>query len=109
MSDDNITPPAPPVSPAYAAPVAGAKKGLSLTSFILGLASIVLFITSWFAVLLGIGAVVLGFIGRSKEPGAPRWMALVGIITGFVGIVLGVIVIVVTALFLSAYNSQVGQ
>jgi hypothetical protein len=99
------TPPTPPTSP-YVAPVAGPKKALSLTSFIIGLAGVVLFLTSWFAILLGIAAVVLGFIGKAKEPGAPKWMWLVGIIAGFVAIVLGVIVLIFVAIAVGVYNNS---
>ena len=99
MSDNNLTPPppeAPPVQPTpYGSAVPSAKKALSLTSFVLGIASVVLFILNWVAVAIGIAAVVLGFIGRSRESGAPRWMWLTGIITGVAGIVFGAVVLLV--------------
>jgi len=93
MSDQIPTP--PPASP-YVAPTPGAgpKQGLSLTSFILGLAGLVF---SWVFVLgflASLAAIILGFIGKAKEPQAPKWMWLVGIITGFVAIVISIIVIV---------------
>jgi hypothetical protein len=102
-ASNSSIPPAPPAAPAYAAaPVGtGGKRALSLTSFILGIASVALFITSWFAVLLGLAAVIIGFIGRSREPGAPRWTALLGIIFGFVGIVVGGIVFIVVVLLVA--------
>lgn len=111
MSNDNLTPPPPPASPVgtpSSGVPTGAKKGLSLTAFILGIASVVLFIFSWFAAVIGLVAVILGFIGRSKEPGAPRWMWLLGIILGFVGIVIGVIVGVL-AIAAVNYIQQHGQ
>lgn len=109
MSNDNLTPPpAAPVGASAGVAPAGAKKGLSLTSFILGIASVVLFIFSWFAAIIGVVAVILGFIGRSKEPGAPRWMWLLGIILGFVGIIIGVIVGVL-AVAAVAYLQQNGR
>jgi hypothetical protein len=98
MTDPIVPEPTPtPAAPAYApapAPGAGAKRALSLTSFILGLAGVILFWTTWFAILVGIAAVVLGFIGRSREVGAPKWMSLVGIIAGFVAILLGAIILI---------------
>ena len=99
-------PPAAPAAPVYAPAATGAKKALSLTSFILGLFSVVFFWTSWFALIVGIVAVVLGFIGRSREKDAPKWMALVGIIAGFVGIVITVIVIII-AIALVASNAAI--
>jgi hypothetical protein len=106
VTPDPTTPPAPPVAPAYAPAPVGVKRGLSITAFVLGIVSVVLFITSWFAILLGIGAVVFGFIARAKEPQAPKWMWLVGIILGFVGIVIaGILVIVAIALIASHVGS----
>jgi hypothetical protein len=105
LTPDPTTPPAPPVAPAYAPVATGAKKALSLTSFILGIASVVLFITSWFALLLGIAAVVIGFIARSREPGAPKWMSLLGLIFGFVGIVIAILVLVIAAIALASLNN----
>jgi hypothetical protein len=109
MTDPIVPEPTPtPAAPAYApAPVAGvaAKRALSLTSFILGLAGVILFWTTWFAILVGIAAVVLGFIGRSREPGAPKWMSLVGIIAGFVAIVLGVIILIVALAFAASIST----
>ena len=107
MTDENI-PPTPPPAPepvgppapayaapaAYAAPVAGPKQTLSLTSFILGIAGMVF---SWIPILgflASLAAIIIGFIARKREPGAPKWMSLIGIILGFVAIVIGIIVIV---------------
>jgi hypothetical protein len=101
MTDTPPVPPTPetPATPAAAgvpagAPAAGPKQGLSLTSFILGIAGIVF---SWVPVLgflASLAAIILGFIGRKNEPAAPKWMALVGIILGFVAIVIGLIVVI---------------
>jgi hypothetical protein len=82
--------PAPGPSP-YAAPTGGTspKQGLSLTSFIIGLAG--LLILSWIPILgllVGIAAVVLGFMAKGREPGAPQWMWIVGVIAGFITILI---------------------
>ena len=93
--EEPATPPAAPAAPAYApAPAAGPKQGLSLTSFILGLAALVFSWALGFGLLVAIAAVILGFLGKSKEPQAPRWMWLVGIITGFVAIFIALIVLI---------------
>jgi hypothetical protein len=36
--------------------------------------------------------VILGFLGRKREPGAPKWMSLIGIIGGFVGVAISLVV-----------------
>jgi len=95
----------PPAAPAPAPVAAGPKQTLSLTSFILGLAGLVF---SWIPVLgflASLAAIILGFIGRKREPAAPKWMSLVGIIAGFVAIVLSIlltILIVILPLILAA-------
>ena len=87
----------PPVSP-YAAPTAaGPKQGLSLTSFITGLGALVF---SWIpfigiiGFLAGIVAVITGFMAKRKEPAAPKWMWIVGLIAGFVGIAISLIYLI---------------
>lgn len=101
MTDSTTPPPAdgstPPAQPAYTpASAEGPKQSLSLASFIVGLAS---FVLSWIfglGLIPGIVAVVLGFKAKKQETGAPQWMWLVGIISGFVGIGLSVIIGLVT-------------
>jgi hypothetical protein len=91
-----------PVSPAPAPAAAGPKQALSLTSFILGIAGLVF---SWVPVLpflASLAAIIIGFIARKNEPGAPKWMALVGIILGFVAIGLAILFLVIAALAIAA-------
>ncbi len=99
----------PPATPAPA--VAAPKQTLSLISFIAGIASIVF---TWIPVLgflVAVAAIILGFLGRKREPGAPTWMALVGIITGFVGALLGILffflIIIFPLIALAAAGSSV--
>ena len=93
MSDQIPTP--PPASPYVApAPGAGPKQGLSLTSFILGLVGLVF---SWVPILgflAAVAAVILGFIAKAKEKQAPKWMWIVGVIAGFVAVVISLIVLI---------------
>ena len=97
MTDSPATPaPAPMPGPA------GPKQSLSLTSFILGIAGLIF---SWVPILpflASLAAIIIGFIARKNEPGAPKWMALVGIILGFVAIGIAIIILVLAALALAA-------
>ncbi|MEJ1229934.1 MAG: hypothetical protein WDM88_03720 [Galbitalea sp.] len=86
--------PVPPAAPVYAP--AGPKQALSLTSFITGLAGVVFFWIPFLGFLAGLAGVIFGFIGRKREPAAPKWMSTVGIITGFVGILLNIIFVIAT-------------
>ena len=105
-----VTPPAAPATPAYApAPAAGPKQGLSLTSFILGLAGLVFSWALGFGFLVALAAVILGFLGKAKEPQAPKWMWLVGIITGFVAIFIALIVLIFWIIALASYGSLINQ
>ena len=102
---------AAPAAPAYApAPAAGPKQGLSLTSFILGLASLVFSWVTGLGFLAALAAVIIGFIAKGREKEAPRWMWLVGIITGFVALFIALIVTIfwiIALVTLSSYGSLV--
>ncbi|CAN5294710.1 hypothetical protein BH09ACT6_BH09ACT6_14090 [soil metagenome] len=96
-------PPAPPAAPVYGAPPAqayGVPAAKSPVLSIIGMVAGILGILISF-VSLGIGgfifsvaAVVLGFLGRRKEPAA-RGFWLTALITGFAGIALSIILILV--------------
>lgn len=103
-------PPAAPQPSPYSAPAGtpggGVKQALSLTSFIVGIASLVLL--SWvpfLGLLASAAAVVLAFMGKSKEPNAPKWMWIVGMITGFVGVAIGLFVSIFTIIGIAALAS----
>jgi hypothetical protein len=73
----------------------GQNKTLAIISLVLGILSLIC--CSWF--VPGIAAIVLGFIARSKAKSDPatyggEGLALAGIITGGISVVLGVIVII---------------
>jgi hypothetical protein len=112
VTPDPSTPPVPPVAPAYAPAPVGPKQALSLTSFITGLAGLVFSWVPGLGFLSSLAAIIFGFIGRKKEPAAPRWMSLVGIITGFVGIVLSIILtlaLVILPLIFAGAVASVGN
>lgn len=114
------TAPVPPnpyatsANPYAAAPAAPAvKQGLGLSSFITGLAGLLFFWFPGLGFLASLAAVILGFVGKKKEPQAPGWMWITGVITGFVGILLGLLaaffLFVVPFLFLSTTVSELGN
>ena len=81
----------------YGAPVAGDAKGLSITSMVTGIVSVILlfFYLGWLA---GIAAVIFGHIALKKEP-AGKGMAVAGLITGYCAIGLSLIFLVFAVLF----------
>lgn len=100
------TPPSTAPAYAYAPPAPAPPRTLSLTGMILGIAGLVITIFAWgFGFLLSAPAVVLGFLGRRREPGA-RGFSLTAIITGFAGIVISLIYLAITVvIFVVAIQS----
>ena len=113
-SETPVNPPAPaaatPPATPYTAPAGAApKQGLSLTSFILGLAGLVFSWVPFFGFLVALAAVILGFIAKGKEPQAPKWMWIVGVVAGFVGILLGILFIVLFIVLPLIFVASVGN
>jgi hypothetical protein len=83
--------PASPQNPYAQAPYTGSvapPRGLSITSMILGIVGILF---GGFGLLISIAAVITGHLGQRRQPYAkPFW--LTGIITGYAGILFGLIV-----------------
>ena len=92
----------PPPPPAYGAPVppAGAnppKNWMGLTSLILGIVAVLLGCCCGSGLLLGPGAIVLGYLGKqaaAKGEASNGNLANVGFILGIVGVAFGLFSIV---------------
>jgi len=77
----------------YAPGVPGPARGLSITSMVLGIVGVLF---GGFGLLISIAAVITGHMAQRRQPYAkPFW--LTGIITGYFGILIG---LVVTAFFI---------
>ena len=103
--------PASPQAPYGQAPYvgspAGPPRGLSLTSMILGIVGILF---GGFGLLISIAAVITGHLGQRRQPYAkPFW--LTGIITGYVGILIGLVVtgFIIFAIVLAATSGSSGD
>jgi hypothetical protein len=82
-------PAAGPSNPYAVSPGPVAPRGLAIASMVTGIAS-VLFAFAWVGFLPGVAAVILGHIAQRRQPDArPFW--LTGLITGYVGILIGLI------------------
>lgn len=103
--------PVPPAAPyAQQAPYgAPAQKSpvLSIISLIAGILGLVLSWTGW-VLLISVAAIVLGFLGKKKEPAA-KGMWLTGLILGFVGAVIGLIFFIIQILALIFFASVAGS
>ncbi|WP_307835240.1 DUF4190 domain-containing protein [Streptomyces adelaidensis] len=100
-------------APGYAWPLMPPppSNGMGIAAMVIGICAAVLFCLWPLAILLGIMAVIFGFVGRAKarrgeatNPGH----ALAGIICGFVGILLGIafIVLLIVAPGSDSYDSD---
>jgi phage-related protein len=104
-------PPATPAAPVPPPAAAGPKQTLSLTSFIAGLAAIVL---TWIpfvniiGLIAGVVAIITGFLAKKKEPAAPKWMWIVGIIAGFVAVLISLIAIIISIIAIATFGSLGG-
>ncbi|MEU3403767.1 DUF4190 domain-containing protein [Streptomyces sp. NPDC006670] len=92
-------PPAPgyPGYTGYHAYGPGPSNGFGTTALVLGILSVVICVTSFFSIALGIAAVVFGVLGRGKAnrgEATNGGMALAGTILGAIGIVLGAVILV---------------
>ena len=93
-----MTDPITPESNPYAAPTYGSSPSdapkspvLSIISLITGILGVVTGFFGW-GLLFSIAAVVLGHLGKKKEPAA-RGFWLTGLITGYAGIAVNVVVL----------------
>ena len=96
------------VPPAYSGSApATAKKGLSITSLVTGIAGLVLFLFPYFAVLSSIAAIVTGHLAKKREP-ATKGFWLTGLILGYVGLLVNLLLLAaVIAAFVAAANGSV--
>ncbi len=82
--------------PVEAAEAPQAGKGFAIASMICGIASIVFCCLSYFGLILGIAGIVLGIVSKKKTTEGCD-MALVGIITGAIGAVFALSMIIIVA------------
>ncbi|WP_018638771.1 DUF4190 domain-containing protein [Parafrankia elaeagni] len=81
------------------------RNGLGVAALVLGVAAILLSWTVIGGILLGVGALVCGFLGRgrvNRREANNGGMALAGVITGAVGVVIALIVLVASIAFLAS-------
>jgi hypothetical protein len=97
-------PQAPGAYPQGYAMAPAQPKGLSIASLVCGIASVVLSLVVYLGFPLAVAAVVLGFIGKSKGQQKGFW--LTGLILGFVGAAIGIIMIISIIVFFVQLGSM---
>ena len=78
--------------------------GLSLTTFILGISTVILSPTVFFPIVLGLLSIVIGALGKKNEPNAPSWMTSMGITLGVIGLAICAVLIVTGRMFLKDWQ-----
>lgn len=82
----------------YGAPPSG-SNGLAITALVLGVLAVITFWLPPLALVLGIVAVVLGFLGmRKADEVGGRGLAIGGLVTGAIGLLIGLGLIILGAL-----------
>ncbi|WP_329459364.1 DUF4190 domain-containing protein [Streptomyces sp. NBC_01497] len=87
-------PSAPPYADAGPRPRPG--NGMAVAALVLGIVACVLFWTVFGGIVLGVVAIVLGFVGARRARGgrAPRrGMAVVGVVLGVLGLIAGGVIL----------------
>ncbi|WP_374009716.1 DUF4190 domain-containing protein [Leifsonia sp. LS-T14] len=97
--------PAPGYAQPYGQPAAKSPI-LSILSLVGGIVGIVLNLAWGIGFLFGIAAIVLGFIGRNKEPQA-RGFWLTGIILGFVSILIAIVYWIFLAIIFASFANNI--
>lgn len=97
--------PAPPAygEPVYGAPLAGRSNGFGVAALVLGVLSLFGVFTVVLGVLFGVLAVVFGLLGRRRAKRGEAdngGMALAGIISGILALLLSVGIVVAVIVFL---------
>jgi uncharacterized membrane protein len=93
----------PPYNPYGMAPPAP-RNGLGTAGMVLGIISIVVFLLSWIAAIIGILAIIFGAIGRKRAKqglATNRGHATAGLVCGIIGTVLGIIILIIGAWFIN--------
>lgn len=91
--------------PTYAIPKQP-SHGLSIASLVLGILSLVTCIIWFFAIPLGVAALICGFIGR---PRGGKGMATAGIITAIAGIILTIVITAFAVKYLDDHPEESKQ
>lgn len=77
------------------------NKGMAIASLIMGIISIFLgYFTGFFGVMLGLAAILLGAFSKGKNQARPG-TSIGGIITGAIGFVIGLIMIIIVIVLMS--------
>jgi hypothetical protein len=87
------------------------SNGMATASLILGIISIVLGFFGWLGIVCGILAIIFGVVAKSKIKANPAMAhsngaATGGLITGIIGLIIGIAITVIAIMFVSAVAAE---
>jgi hypothetical protein len=103
MSDYQPTP--PPSTPYTGGPAPAKSQVLSILALVAGILGVILSWTGIFGLIVSAAGIVLGLLGRRREPGS-RALWLTGLILSIVGAVIAIILIVLAIMIVSTYRTS---
>lgn len=104
--------PSPPPPGSYPPPAAPQQNGVAIAAMVTGIVSLVFFWLFFIGIPAGIVGVILGFVGLNKSKqmnGVGRGMAITGLVTGAIGIVVSVVIIVIAAVTVNEQERQLQE
>ncbi len=99
-------------SPAGGYPAPTQNNGMAIASLVLGIISLLGICAAGFGGLLGIVAIILGVLARRKVKlgqAGQGGLAIGGIVTGAIGVVLGIVVIVYVVWIANIFSQNAGD
>ncbi|QRP46928.1 DUF4190 domain-containing protein [Amycolatopsis sp. FDAARGOS 1241] len=103
---------APPAGGGYGQPVVAPRNGFGVTALVLGILALVLCWTVWGGIVLGVLALVFGILGvkrANRREATNKGVAVSGIVTGSIGLVIGVILVVLVGSIFAMFGSQLSD
>ncbi|RJQ80898.1 DUF4190 domain-containing protein [Amycolatopsis panacis] len=102
--------PAPP-PPGYGQP-ATPRNGFGVTALVLGILALVLCWTVWGGIVLGVLALIFGILGikrANRGEATNKGMSISGVVTGSIGLVIGVLLAVLVGSIFAKFGSQLNN
>ncbi|MBB4684484.1 DUF4190 domain-containing protein [Amycolatopsis jiangsuensis] len=103
---------APPPGAGYGQPTAAPRNGFGITALVLGILALVFCWTVIGGIVLGVIALVLGILGvkrANRREATNKGVAVSGIVTGSIGLVIGALFAIVFGSIFAIFGNQIGD
>ena len=82
------------------------KKSFCIASLVLGIIALILFCIFYISIPCGILSIIFGILGIKSEG---KGMAIAGIITGSIGLIISIAILIFIGLAIFFYNNDIGD